>query len=104
MNYCTWMPLPSSPTRMERSLVQDSPKDDPPRLKFQFKWQIKQHVSSLLFNYHQGNKVIRMLQQLDKDKDLTGTSLFLQVFMAWDALDFEVGAQCILDIYRGPLP
>ncbi|KAG2076222.1 hypothetical protein BDR04DRAFT_1149271 [Suillus decipiens] len=65
----------------------------------------QKRVSSRLFNYHQGDKVIKMLQQLDDDKDSTGTSLFLQMFKKmWNAEVFQVGVEYILDVYRGPLP
>ncbi|KAG2076215.1 hypothetical protein BDR04DRAFT_1149267 [Suillus decipiens] len=87
--------------------VQDSPKDDHPGLKFNFAWgQRRQRVSSRLFDYHQGDKVTRMLRQLSEDKDSdTGTSLFLQV--SPDIRSFfvlENVVEFILAIYRGPLP
>ncbi|KAG2076221.1 hypothetical protein BDR04DRAFT_1090139 [Suillus decipiens] len=86
-----------------QKIVQDSPKDD--SLRFELYWQIEQRVSSRLFDYHQGDKVIRMLQQLDEDKDSTGTSLFLQMTQGIFSTDaFKIGVECILDIYRGPLP
>jgi hypothetical protein len=86
--------------------IQDSPKDDSPRLKSQFVWSTKgQRVSSRLFDYHQEDQVTRMLRHFTKDTDSTGTSLFLR--MSKTELDtelYELGVECTLDIYRGPLP
>ncbi|KAG1738301.1 hypothetical protein EDD22DRAFT_959549 [Suillus occidentalis] len=69
--------------------IQDSPKDDSPRLKFQFSWYTilngfghviePSRVSSRLFDYHQEDEVTRMLRHLIKDTDSTGTSLFLRI-------------------------
>ncbi|KAG2361076.1 hypothetical protein BDR07DRAFT_92659 [Suillus spraguei] len=85
--------------------VQDSPKDDSPGLEFSFGWQSEQRVCSRLFDYHQGDKVLKMLQRLDEDKDSTGTSLFLQMSKGmFGAEVFKAGVECILDVYRGPLP
>ncbi|KAG2340434.1 hypothetical protein BDR05DRAFT_1002613 [Suillus weaverae] len=85
--------------------IQDSPKDDSPRLSTYFKWDIGQRVSSRLFDYRQEDKVTRMLQQLSEDKDSIGTSLLLQIpKKEWNTKAFELGFECILDIYRGPLP
>ncbi|KAG1889986.1 hypothetical protein F4604DRAFT_1949820 [Suillus subluteus] len=85
--------------------IQDSPKDDFPRLEFRFAWQSGQRVSSRLFDYYQGDKVTRMLQQLRKDKDSTVVSHFLQMSKKqWNAKVFEFGVEFILDIYGGPLP
>ncbi|KAG1863055.1 hypothetical protein F4604DRAFT_1905523 [Suillus subluteus] len=59
--------------------LQTKVQDDSPGLKFDFAWRQRgQRVSSRLSDYHQGDKVTRMLQQLTEDKDSTGTSLFLQ--------------------------
>jgi ankyrin repeat protein len=85
--------------------IQDSPQDDSPRLECSFEWERGQYVSCCLFNYHQEDKVIKMLQQLAEDKDSTGTSLFLQ--MPKNVLHSEASecvAEFVLDIYRGPLP
>ncbi|KAG1847840.1 hypothetical protein DFJ58DRAFT_915119 [Suillus subalutaceus] len=85
--------------------IQDSRQDDSPRLGHYFRWSPGQRVSSHLFDYHQGDKVTRMLQQLNEDEDSTGTSLFLKMTKnARNAKVFELGVECILDIYRGPLP
>jgi len=59
--------------------IQDSLKDDSPRLKFYFEWGVGQCVSCCLFDYHQGDEVTRVLQQLTEDKGSAGTSFFLQM-------------------------
>ncbi|KAG1759284.1 hypothetical protein EDD22DRAFT_971712 [Suillus occidentalis] len=86
--------------------IRNSPKDDSPGLKFQFSWSTRgQRVSSRLFDYHQEDQVTRMLQHFTKDTDSTGTTLFLQMSKhEWDAEIYELGVECILDIYRRPLP
>jgi hypothetical protein len=85
--------------------IQDSPQDDSPRLELYFQWGCRQRVSSCLFNYHQGDEVFRMVQQLTEDKDSTGTSFFLQMFKAeWSGKVFEHVAEFVLNMYRGPLP
>jgi hypothetical protein len=64
-----------------------------------------QRVSSRLFDYHQEDQVTRMLRHFTKDTDSTGTSLFLQMAKdEWNAKNYELGVECTLDIYRGPLP
>ncbi|KAG1886753.1 hypothetical protein F4604DRAFT_1285484 [Suillus subluteus] len=83
--------------------IQDSSQADSPRIVFSFKWRQVQRVSSRLFDYHQGDKVTRMLQQLAEDKDSTGTSLFLHMSY-WTPDVFKYGVEFMLDIYRGPLP
>ncbi|KAG2361082.1 hypothetical protein BDR07DRAFT_1410806 [Suillus spraguei] len=76
--------------------VQDSRKYDSPGPWFCFEWRSELRASSWFY---------QVLQQLDEDKDSTGTSLFLQIFKEeWNAEVFEVGVECILDVYRGPLP
>ncbi|KAG1751894.1 hypothetical protein EDB19DRAFT_1206608 [Suillus lakei] len=79
--------------------------DDPPRLEFDFSWGDGKRVSSCLFDYHQGDKVTRMLRQMTEDlKELAGTSLFLQMTDGFFGHVQDLGAlECILDIYRGPL-
>jgi hypothetical protein len=86
--------------------IQDPPKDDSPRLEFQFSWSTSgQHVSSRLFDYHQDDQVTRMLRHFTKHTDSTGTSLFLQMARnKRDAEIYEFGVECTLDIYRGSLP
>ncbi|KAG2067881.1 hypothetical protein BDR04DRAFT_823975 [Suillus decipiens] len=84
--------------------LQDFPKDDLCGFKFSFEWEGEQCVCSRLFDHHQGDEVTRMLQQLDKNKDPTGTSLLLRMFKAsWSNDAFEHGITWILDVYRGPL-
>jgi hypothetical protein len=86
--------------------IQDSPKNDSPRLEFQFVWSTKgQRVSSCLFDYHQKDQVTRMLQQFTKDTDSTGAYLFLRMSKRGrHAKSHVLGVECTLDIYRGPLP
>ncbi|KAG1862114.1 hypothetical protein DFJ58DRAFT_725529 [Suillus subalutaceus] len=84
--------------------IQDSPIDDFLRLEHYFKWSPGQRVSSRLFDHHQGDQVTRILQQLTEDKDMTGTSLFLQMTKSeWNTEVFERVVEFVLDIYRGPL-
>lgn len=74
-------------------------------LKFQFSWENGQRVCSHLFDNDQGDEVTGMLQQLYKDKDWTGTTLFLQLSKGWWPDEtFKHGVDCVLDIYKGPLP
>jgi ankyrin repeat protein len=85
--------------------TQDTQKDDSPGLELSFSWRSGQRVSSCLLDYHQGDEVIRILQQLTEDKDSTSTSFFLQMLKRfWNSEVFELGVECILDIYQGPLP
>ncbi|KAG2039746.1 hypothetical protein BDR03DRAFT_951107 [Suillus americanus] len=85
--------------------IQDSPRDDSLTPDFIFTWQSGKRVSSCLLDYYRAVKVTRMLQQLTKDKDWTGISLFLQMSKKQrDAEVFELGVEFMLDIYRGPLP
>jgi len=92
--------------RSRQKKIQDSLKHDSPALKFNFLWrQNGQRVSSRLFDYHQGDKVTRMLQQLTEGEDSTGTSLFLQVSMDKQSIEvFQRVVEFTLVIYRGPLP
>ncbi|KAG1721344.1 hypothetical protein EDB19DRAFT_2044402 [Suillus lakei] len=84
--------------------IQDSPKDDSPRLELDFEWEHGQRVSSWLFDYRQGDEVTGMLRQMSDDKELAGTSLFLQMAKRpYNSHLFDRGVECILDIYRGPL-
>ncbi|KAG1732163.1 hypothetical protein EDB19DRAFT_1300261 [Suillus lakei] len=84
--------------------IQDSPKDDSPRLEFFISWRDGQRVGSRLFDYHQGDKVTGMLRQMFEDKELAGTSLFLQMRRGpYSSQILGHGVECILDIYRGPL-
>jgi ankyrin repeat protein len=83
--------------------IQDFPQDDSPRFTLNFGWSRRQRVSSLLFDYHQGDKDTKMLQQLTEYKDSAG--IFLQMFKAeWSGEVFEHVAEFVLDMYRGPLP
>jgi ankyrin repeat protein len=85
--------------------TQDTQKDDSPGLELSFSWRSGQRVSSCLLDYHQGDEVTRILQQLTEDKDSTSTSFFLQMLKRfWNSEVFELGVECILDIYQGPLP
>ncbi|KAG1733700.1 hypothetical protein EDB19DRAFT_2041132 [Suillus lakei] len=85
--------------------IQDFPTDDSPKLSLTFSWEVGQRVSSCLFNYHQGDKVTTMLRHMSEDRDLAGTSIFLQMtergYKGFHVLD--LGVECVLDIYRGPL-
>ncbi|KAG2040629.1 hypothetical protein BDR03DRAFT_1007827 [Suillus americanus] len=86
--------------------IQDPTKDAFPRLEFHFSWDW-QRVSSRLLDYHQGDdKVTRMLQQLNEDKDSTGTPLFFQMSKNSQGNNYHIECvvEFVLDIYRGPLP
>jgi hypothetical protein len=64
-----------------------------------------QRVASRLFDYHQEDPIIRMLQHLTKDKDSTGTTFFLRMSKEEQHTKlYERGVEFTLDIYRGPLP
>ncbi|KAG1804443.1 uncharacterized protein BJ212DRAFT_1394146 [Suillus subaureus] len=97
-------PLKVSANLSLQKKVQDSPKDGFPGLKFDFEWeQSGRRVSSRLFDYHQGDDVIRMLRQLTQHRDSTGTSFFLQVSeVGQSTAVFERVVKFTLDIYRGP--
>ncbi|KAG1819006.1 uncharacterized protein BJ212DRAFT_1298302 [Suillus subaureus] len=82
--------------------IQDSLQDDSPILECCFRLSPGQRVSSRLFDYHQGDEVTRMLQQLTEDKDSTCTSLFLQMTKDVSYTEvFELAVEFVLDIYRG---
>lgn len=84
--------------------IRDSPKNNSLRLKLYTMQGRGQRVASRLFDYHQEDKVTRMLNHLTEDKDSTGTSLFLQISAdEWNAEILELGVQFVLDIYKGPL-
>ncbi|KAG1771903.1 hypothetical protein EV702DRAFT_1201783 [Suillus placidus] len=83
--------------------IQDSPKDDSRRFKLYFYWESGQHVSSHLFNRLSSRR--QCYQGATADNDSTGTPLFLKMSEHFLTAEiFELGVECILDIYRGPLP
>ncbi|KAG1778804.1 hypothetical protein EV702DRAFT_1195824 [Suillus placidus] len=85
--------------------IQDSVKDDSLILKFDFSWESGQRVSSRLFDCRQEEKFIRMLQQLIEDEDSADTSLFLRMSNRGRFTGiFQHEIECVLGIYRGPLP
>lgn len=84
--------------------IRDSPKSNSLGLKLYTTQTRGQRVASRLFDYHEEDKVTRMLNHLTEDKDSTGTSLFLRISTdEWNAEILELGVEFVLDIYKGPL-
>lgn len=84
--------------------IRDSPKNNSLGLKLYTTQTRGQRVASRLFDYHEEDKVTRMLNHLTEDKDPTGTSLFLRISTdEWNAEILELGVEFVLDIYKGPL-